>query len=191
MAVHTDAETVLSLADLKTELGVPADDAGFDSALTGYRAAALNWIGNKTRRAVLRPVAPLTSPRFLPTGDCPLVESPGYDLDVIAETPIRYWGPDRKPRESPDRTITLADLGRVFRSESALSLFIYPPAAGWPEDAGNNRLAEIDFAQGWNMNAGELATVRNVAILFARGMFTREERHFVAARRLIRPVSWM
>ena len=188
MAVLASAEELAPIGALKTELGIPGSDRGFDAALAGYRGAALQWIESKTRRSPIR--GELVAQRFLPSGHVPMVECPAYDLDLTAATPITYWTAERPTREDPDGTITLADLGRRFRSDAALSLFVYPPAAGWPKFMGNARVAEITFARAWDLTASEQAALRGIVILWARGMFTREERHFEAAQRLIRPLSW-
>ena len=187
MAVHTDAETLIPLADLKNELGITAGDAGYDSDVQGYRAAALKWIESVAHRAPLKVAETLV--RCLPRGDAFLVISPAYDRTITAATPIRYWTPGQEAREAPGGSITLASLGRRARSEGGVSLFVYPPAGGWP-DAVNERMAEIDVDRAWNMTEGERESVRGIVVLWARGMFTREDRHFTAAEKLIRPLAW-
>ena len=190
MATLATADAVISLADLKTELGITAGDAGFDSAVTGYRLAALRWVRLRTRRS---PVVsdPYQLLRFLPCADAPLVEAPAYDLELSGATPIRYWTPDRKPRQEPDGTVEAADLGRTWRSEAATALFIHPPAGGWPESMGNGRIAQVMVRHAWDLEDDERATIRAAVTLYARGMFTREERHLNAAEAVIRPVVWI
>ncbi len=128
MAAPQNAIEVVSLAQIKAELRLDADDTSQDDLLTQQVGAAVEFISGVIDRPILAESKVLYCPPPVAGSKAPLYIR-GDSLTGISS--IKYWTADGELRSEPDGTIEPADLGR-FVSGHVSPNAIYPPVTGWP-----------------------------------------------------------
>ena len=155
---------ILSLAELKAELRIAAEESEHDSLLIGHIGAAVAFVGRFLRAPLVDSIERHRC--TTPGTDRPLAIRADHVQSLSA---IRYWPDGTALREEPS-TIAVADLGR--REQVGKWYCIYPPADGWPE-AETGSMLEVDLTRSILLTPRTVA-LRQAVILCARALYDAE-----------------
>ena len=136
----TTNDDLVTIAQVKLELRIPASTTSQDDLLAAQIDAAIALISAEQRTPLIDETVTIQVDPA--TGDDPLVFA-AVGLKSVSE--IRYWTPSASLRDLPDGRIAGADLGRVLSDRRRPG--VYPPDGGWPSTLSTSRF-EVAFIRG-------------------------------------------
>lgn len=194
MAAPLDANDIVSLARIKSELRLDADDDTQDAMLTAHIRAGIAFVSACIDRPLLPTSDVVIAWSGMRNSQRPITFGKSF---VVSVESIDYWTLDASLREESDMAIAGDALGRFEPSRvnaynpSGARNYLHPPAAGWPDSLDGSCYQVNVMRQWYSVNAAD--NISQAVILCVRQFYDgmREIRPTAAFYALLEPHRYM
>lgn len=158
---------IISLDDMKRELGIPVSVTSRDTTITGNVEAGVGYVQGLTSVPMVRSRSTWIAPCFPSDDDSPIDLPYRYVTGIES---VKYWQPADSLRGLPGGTVDPDDLGaiRPYRGHSHDGFLVHGPSGGWPEAHSERMEVHVTMRREVASVPGPL---RQAAILAARDFF--------------------